>query len=522
MTGADGAATARPLRLLLIEDSDRDAAHVTLSLRRGGWAPEIRRVETKEEMSAALHDGTWDAIVSDYHLPRFSAPEALALLREACLDIPFIVVSGAIGEDTAVRLMQSGASDYLLKDRMTRLNAALERELEQASERRAKRRANALFQAVLRASPSPAAIVDRITGELIDGSNSFAREFLGGDRFPVRKALYEVIQFSVPERIEQLLARGSGTALHTVYYSGRIGRVANVRCYTVEHEGGSYAYVVIEDVTEQHYLKAAFDAIPDAVLVIGSDQRLLYGNRAAEQAFGDLYFGMDVEPLLARPALGRQWWLRRTARFDEQRIVLRDQPHAATSVVFRFAGEPEASTILTLRNVAEEEELQRLATHDALTGAYNLRHFTEVFGRYAEQGGALALLDLDYFKAINDELGHAAGDAALITFTNLVRGELRDTDLFARLGGDEFAILFAGSSCDRAAAALDAIYARLALTPLRFDGQTRPLSASCGLAPIGAGETMDGPREQADKALYEAKRQGRGRCVRSGAGEAAV
>lgn len=505
--------TARPLRLLLVEDSERDAAHVTLSLRRGGWAPEVRRVETKEEMAAALREGGWDAIVSDYNLPRFSAPDALATLRETGLDIPFIVVSGEIGEDTAVRLMRGGASDYLLKDRMTRLNAAIEREVEQAHERRAKRRADALFQAVLRASPHPSALIDRATGEIIDGSNTFARELLGNAKLPLRKPLTEIVQFSLPERIEQLLARGSGTALHTVYYAGGIGRVANVRCYTVEHEGGSYAYVVIEDVTEQHYLKAAFDAIPDAVLVIGSDQRLLYGNRAAEQLFGDLYFGMEVEPLLARPSLAKQWWLRRTIRFEEQRILVGEQPYAATSVVFRFAGEPEASTILTLRNVAEEEELQRLATHDALTGVFNVRHFAEVFPRYAEEGGALALLDLDYFKPINDELGHAAGDAALITFTNVVRNELRDSDLFVRLGGDEFAIVFAGATREAAAAALDGIYARLTRTPLRFDGAVRPLSASCGVAELVPGDTAESARARADKALYEAKRLGRGRYV---------
>jgi diguanylate cyclase (GGDEF)-like protein len=508
----DGGGSRRPLRLLLVEDSERDAAHVTMSLRRGGWTPEVRRVETREEMAAALRDGAWDAIVSDYNLPRFNAPEALATLRETGLDIPFIVVSGEIGEDTAVRLMRGGASDYLLKDRMTRLNAAIEQQVEQAQERRAKRRADALFQAVLRASPHPAAIIDRATHEIIDGSTTFAREFLGQDRFPLRKPLTDIIQFSLPERVEQLLARGSGTALHTVYYAGGIGRVANVRCYTVEHDGGSYAYVVIEDVTEQHYLKAAFDAIPDAVLVIGSDQRLLYGNRAAEQLFGDLYFGMDVEPLLARPSMARQWWLRRTTRFDEQRILVGEQPYAATSVVFRFAGEPEASTILTLRNVAEEEELQRLATHDALTGAFNVRHFTEVFPRYLEQGGALALLDLDYFKQINDELGHAAGDAALIMFTNVIRHELRDSDVFARLGGDEFAIVFAGAK-ENAMVVLDAIYRRLARTALRFDGASRPLGASCGLAALIEGDTIESARARADKALYEAKRLGRGRYV---------
>ncbi|HYC61345.1 MAG TPA: diguanylate cyclase [Thermoanaerobaculia bacterium] len=494
--------TTRPVRLLLIEDSERDAAHVLLSLRRGGWEPDVRRVETREEMAAALSDGAWDAIVSDYALPNFSAPAALAILRESGLDIPFIVVTGAIGEDTAVRLMKSGVSDYLVKNRMSRLNVALEREIGQARERRAKRRAESLFRAVLRASPHPAAIVDRMTGLVIEASNSLARE--GAAAFARGKPFTELVAFSLPDRIEQLIARGTGKAMYTVYYADGVGRVANVRAYPVDHEGGSYAYVVMEDVTEQHYLKAAFDAIPDAVLVIGADQRLLYGNRAAEELFGELFFGMEITPLLARPALEPQWWLRRTTRFDEQRIVVRGEPHAAASVVFRFAGEPEASTILTLRNIAEEEELQHLATHDALTGAYNVRHFGEMFARHREESGALALLDLDHFKRINDERGHAAGDAALITFSNLIRHHLRDADLFARLGGDEFAIIFRGLSLGAATEILDAIFTRLARASI---------SVSCGVTSLFPSDTIESVRARADTALYEAKRAGRGRWV---------
>lgn len=496
----DGTVT-RPLRLLLVEDSERDAAQVLLALRRGGWAPDARRVETREEMAEALQSGQWDAIVSDYQLPRFSAPDALALLRATGRDIPFIVVTGAIGEDTAIRLMRGGASDYLVKDRMGRLNAALEREILQADERRAKRRAESLFHAVLRASPYPSAVVDRVTGFIIDGSNSLSRDFLSGAPIHPGTKLTDIIQTSIPERIDQLIARGSGTALHIVHYTAGVGRVANLRVYGVEHDGGSYAYVIIEDVTEPHYLKAAFDAIPDAVLVISADQRLLYANRASEQLFGDLYFGMSVEPILARPELDRQWWLRRTLRYDEQRIVIGEQPYAAASMVFRFASEPDASTILTLHNIAEEEELQRLATHDALTGTHNVRHFAEVFPQYLARGGALALLDLDHFKEINDRLGHAAGDAALITFANVVRTELREEDLFARLGGDEFALVIAERD---PAVVLTAIYQRLGRTSL---------SVSCGVTTLAEGDTMESAKARADEALYQAKRQGRGRFV---------
>jgi len=500
----------KALRLLLVEDSERDAAHVTLALKRGGWSPEVRRVETRDEMVAALGDGQWDAIVSDYHLPRFSAPDALETLRERGLDIPFIVVSGAIGEDTAVDMMRGGAHDYLLKDRLARLHAAIEREIDQAAQRRAKRRAETLFQAVLRASPHPSAIVDRLTQQIIDGSTSFAREFQPSSN----ARLTDVVRFSQPERVEQLLARGSGTAWHTVYHLRDIAHVANVRCYSVEHEGSSYAFIVLEDVTEQHYLKAAFDAVPDAVLVISGEQRLLYANRTAEELFGTLYFGMDVAPLLARPGLPERWWLTATSRYEERRIVFGEQPWAATSVVFRFAGDAEASTILTLRNIAEEEELARLATHDALTGIFNVRHFGDVLAReLANGGGVLALIDLDYFKPINDDLGHAAGDAALITFTNAVRRELAPADVFARLGGDEFAVFFPQESIEEETTSIRRIYDRIARSPLRWDNNTRPLSISCGVTASIAEDTPESAKERADRALYEAKRQGRGRWV---------
>ena len=505
--------TRKPLRLLLIEDSDLDAAHLLLELKRGGFDPDVTRVETRDELQDALFEKTFDAIISDYHLPRFSAPEALDIVRGSKLDVPFLVVSGAIGEETAVELMRAGAHDYLLKHRLTRLAAAIERELEQAAQRRAKRRAEGLFQSLLRAAPVPAALVDLATRRVVDGSDTFRKQFI--ETYTVDRGLFDLIEFTHPERIEQLLARGSGTTWYAVYYVKGAARMANVRCYTTEHEGTTYAYVTLEDVTEQHYLKAAFDAVPDPLLILSSGQTLLYANRAAEEVFGNLYFGMDVRPFLRQEGEAEAWWLD-LDRYEEKRVEIAAQPYDATSVPFRFAGEGETSTILTLHNAAGEEELRRLATHDALTGVYNTRHFDAVLSNELPEGGTLALLDLDHFKPINDELGHAAGDAALMTFTNLVRNELEPDAVFARLGGDEFALFFPRTPLEGAVKVVESIYDRLARTPFRFNDATRKFSASFGIACASPSETPESLKKRADEALYEAKRQGRGRFVVSG------
>jgi diguanylate cyclase (GGDEF)-like protein len=493
---------SKPLRLLLVEDSDLDAAHIVMLLKRGGFAPDVRRVETREEMLDALRSQEWDIVVCDYTLPRFSAPEALDALKESGRDLPFIAVSGAVGEETAVELMRNGAADYLLKHRLTRLIAAIEREMAQARERKAKRRAEDLFRAVLRAAPQPSVVVDRLTKSIVDGSDAFRLRFMTG----AVATIFDAVQFTHPERIEALVARGSGVILNAVYYHDGSTRVANVRCYSVEHEGQAYAYLVLDDVTEQNYLKAAFDAVPDPLLIISSQRTLLYANRPAESLFGQLYFGADVSSLVAGVPLARK---------GEVRIDFDGQPYEASTLPFRFAGETETSTILTLRNISQEEELLRLATHDALTGIYNIRYFDDALRKAIESGasGSVAIVDLDYFKPINDELGHAAGDAALITFANIIRPTLRPTDVFARLGGDEFAILFDGAALPAARQTLETIYERLTRSPFRFDGTARPFSASVGLAVLRADDSPESLKRRADEALYEAKKQGRGRWV---------
>jgi PAS domain S-box-containing protein len=134
------------IRVLILEDRPEDAELMVHELRRSQFEPDWKRVETESEYNAHLG---WrpDLILSDYNMPLLNAPRALDLLRELDLDIPFIVVSGAIGEDVAVAMMRRGATDYLLKDRLARLGPAVRRALEDKKLREETRRAEEALRA---------------------------------------------------------------------------------------------------------------------------------------------------------------------------------------------------------------------------------------------------------------------------------------------------------------------------------------------------------------------------------------
>ena len=126
----------RLLQVLVIEDSEADAVLLEIELRRAGYNLVCHRVETPEALTAALERQNWDLIIADYRLPRFDGLAALALVEEKGLDLPFIIVSGFITEDTAVAAMKAGAHDYVMKDKLARLGPAVERELREATVRR--------------------------------------------------------------------------------------------------------------------------------------------------------------------------------------------------------------------------------------------------------------------------------------------------------------------------------------------------------------------------------------------------
>ncbi len=183
--------TPLPLRALIVEDSEDDTGLLLRKLRSGNYDPTYARVETAEAMSAVLSAQAWEIVFSDFTLPHFDALSALALLQNSGQDIPFIIVSGTIGEDRAVAAMKAGAHDYILKDNPKRLLPAVDRELREARMRAERRQAEedlreseACFRAVFEqaavgiAHDSPDGRWLRVNQKLCDITGYTQEEFL--------------------------------------------------------------------------------------------------------------------------------------------------------------------------------------------------------------------------------------------------------------------------------------------------------------------------------------------------------
>lgn len=138
--------TGIPIRLLLVEDSEDDVLLLLRELRKGGYDPDYQQVDTLAGLQHALQGQTWDLVITDHNLPGFDCTATLEMVREIHQDLPIIIVSGSIGEDIAVGAMRSGASDYIMKDKLARLAPAIQRELREKEMRRARRQAEAIIQ----------------------------------------------------------------------------------------------------------------------------------------------------------------------------------------------------------------------------------------------------------------------------------------------------------------------------------------------------------------------------------------
>lgn len=310
-----------PVRILCVEDSEADYELLMFELRMANFAHTSTRVEDEPGMRRALRESEWDLVISDHSLPRFSSAEALKVLREHESDIPFIISSGAIGEDAAVAALQAGADDYLLKQNLKRLVPAIENALAAADARRERRRATEdlrsgldYLRALLRTSPIGIMALDDLGNIVL--LNAAAERIFRIDRetalgappptaVPESKLildrLLEAVQRGPVERMEETWFRADGSACDLAFSAASL-------------QGGAGVVFFVVDLTEQNRAELAqretetrFAAItanlPGVVfqmLARPAEELILvpYVSAGAAQLFG-----ASPENFLARPGL---------------------------------------------------------------------------------------------------------------------------------------------------------------------------------------------------------------------------
>lgn len=262
---------SKRIRVLLAEDSEDDALLLIEALRVANYDPDCRVVDNRRDMADALEEDGWDVVISDYAMPSFSAPDALKLVQESGLDLPFIIVSGRIPEDVAVEAMKAGAHDFVSKSNLARLPAAVDREMREAEVRRQRR----LAEEALRESEERLRLIAEAATDAIfytDGDSNIlyansAAEMMFG--YTKDELLAGKITMVVPEEdrerylagIREYIETGvKHTSWRNVERQGlhKSGRLIPVEAsYSDLVRGGKHFFVgIVRDVTERKLAEA--------------------------------------------------------------------------------------------------------------------------------------------------------------------------------------------------------------------------------------------------------------------------
>lgn len=213
----------------------------------------------------------------------------------------------------------------------------------------AREEARDLFQEALRADPVPTLLLNPDTGQLLDASRSFVNQMLLEPGDFARRTLFDVLSFSDPESVRELLRKRSGELAFCGYRVGKEARMARLRAFRVELRGEPYACVRLVDQNELFYLSKALDALDEALLVIREGREVAYYNEAAERLFPGLHFGIDAAPLLESPGQPPDWWSAAGDGEHETRAELAGVPYDVRRVAARPAGAHQDLTLLRLR-----------------------------------------------------------------------------------------------------------------------------------------------------------------------------
>lgn len=298
-----------PLKVLMLEDSQHDAALIVDELKRGGFELSFERVWTPDQMGDALRRGPWDVILSDFSMPGFDGLSAFSLLKVSGLDIPFLLISGTIGEGLAVAAVKAGVNDYINKENLAPLVPAVKRELRNAKERHrwkqteaALRESQFRLQAILDSSRARMFIKDvegcylQINREFERRFNLRSEEILGrtdAEIFPPEQAAIfrtndiEVVRAGKPVEFEEIVQNGDvlhTSIVHKFPLRDAIGKVYAICGIVVDITERKRAE---DDLRKQkEILQTIFDHIPVMINFVDKDGRIKLVNREWERTLG--------------------------------------------------------------------------------------------------------------------------------------------------------------------------------------------------------------------------------------------
>lgn len=488
-----------PLNVLIIEDVPEDIELIVLTLEAAQISFTYDATTVASQCQTLLSTQTYDVVLSDYRLPNLNGLQVFELLKASRQDIPFILVTGSLGEEAAVECIKAGMTDYVLKDRLFRLPTVLKRALQEFELRRQQKAAIAQIEQQAKRE----AIVNRIVQAM--------RQTL---------LLEEVLQTTVDQLHEVLQVNRCGIFQPNIELSapsiiGYLSYLSDDResllgntCALYEHYRNALNTdqpVVIHDIY--------CGEIPPSIQAIS----LSYSVRSTiivSLLYQQTYLGGICLQQCDRQ---RHWT-------DDEVALVKAIADQCAIAIHQAKLYQQAQTELAERQRIEAQ-LRHDAFHDALTGLPNrtllmsrLEHALHLMRRRSLRQPitdclqfAVLFLDLDRFKVINDSLGHSVGDRLLKTVAQQLQSCLRIGDTVARLGGDEFVVLLEDiQSATDAIEAAHRIHTVLK-APIVLDGHEIFITSSIGIALSAEHYTNpDQLLRDADIAMYRAKRRNRG------------